>query len=89
MVRFWQCYSSFIFEITEESPTLKKLTITNTNEDRAVYYSETLSIQDENEFRSLKLYPNPAQNKFSIESNVNIEKIKIYTLIGKDIAEFQ
>ncbi|WP_019039276.1 T9SS type A sorting domain-containing protein [Psychroflexus tropicus] len=81
-------FQPFTYEITQESFTLKKLTITNTNGDQAVYFSQTLSIQDENEFASVQLYPNPAQNKFSIESDLSIEQVKIYTLTGKVVAKF-
>ena len=79
----------FFYEITEESSTLKKLTITNTNGDQAVYYSETLSILDENEFSSVKLYPNPTHNKFSVNTDVSIDQIKIYNLTGQIVLRFE
>jgi hypothetical protein len=81
-------YQPFTYEITEESSTLKKLTITNTNDDKAVYYSETLSIQDVDGFGTVKLYPNPAQNEFSVESDVDIKQIKMYNQLGQVVLEF-
>jgi len=81
-------YQPFSYEITEESSSLKKLTITNTNDDKAVYYSQTLSIQDEGGFGKVKLYPNPSQNKFSIESDVDIKQIKMYNQLGQVVLEF-
>jgi hypothetical protein len=81
-------YQPFSYEITEESSTLKKLTITNINNDQAIYYSQTLSNQDMDGFGTVKLYPNPAQNKFSIESDVDIKQIKIYNQLGQVVLEF-
>lgn len=81
-------FQPFGFEITEESTSLKKLTITNTNGDQAVYYSETLSTNDVNDFGSVKLYPNPAQNEFSIESDLALEQIKVYNELGQVVAMF-
>jgi hypothetical protein len=81
-------YQPFSYEITEESSTLKKLTITNTNDDKAVYYSETLSTQDIDGFGTVRLYPNPAQNEFSVESDVDIKQIKMYNQLGQVVLEF-
>ena len=81
-------YQPFSYEITEESSSLKKLTITNTNDDKAVYYSQTLSIQDVDGFGTVKLYPNPAQNEFSVESDVDIKQIKMYNQLGQVVLEF-
>jgi hypothetical protein len=81
-------YQPFSYEITEESSNLKKLTITNTNDDKAVYYSETLSIQDVDGFGTVRLYPNPSQNEFSIESDVDIKQIKMYNQLGQVVLEF-
>ena len=39
-------------------------------------------------FRSVKLYPNPAQDKFSIESDVDIKQIKMYNQVGQVVLEF-
>ena len=81
-------YQPFSYEITEESSSLKKLTITNTNDDKAVYYSQTLSIQDVDGFGKVKLYPNPSQNKFSIESDLSLDIIKIYNQLGQLVEKF-
>jgi len=82
-------FQPFNYEITDESPTLKKLTITNTNEDQAVYYSETLSTPNNEGLGILKLYPNPAQNEFSVNTDMNIDQIKIYNLSGQIVLRFQ
>lgn len=79
----------FAYEITQESSTLKKLTITNTNGDQAVYYSETLSIQGQKRFGLVQLYPNPAVNQFSINSDMSIEQVKIYNLAGQIVFRFE
>lgn len=84
-----QFYQPFSYEITEESPTLLKLTITNTNNDQAIYYSETLSTQDVEGFGMVKLYPNPAKSHFSVEGDTDIKQIKIYNLTGQVVKEFQ
>ena len=78
----------FEYNITEESSTLKKLSITNTNDDQAIYYSQTLSTEDVDGFGSVQLYPNPAQNKFSIESDLSLDTIKIYNQLGQLVEKF-
>ena len=78
----------FEYNITEESSTLKKLSITNTNDDQAIYYSQTLSTEDVDGFGSVQLYPNPAQNEFSVESDVDIKQIKMYNQVGQVVLEF-
>jgi hypothetical protein len=78
----------FEYNITEESSTLKKLSITNTNDDQAVYYSQTLSTEDVDGFGSVQLYPNPAQNEFSVESDVDIKQIKMYNQLGQMVLGF-
>jgi hypothetical protein len=47
-----------------------------------------LSIQDVDGFGKVKLYPNPAQNEFSIESDVDIKQIKMYNQLGQVVLEF-
>jgi hypothetical protein len=78
----------FTYEITEESSTLKKLTITNTNDDQAVYYSETLSTNDVNGFGSVQLYPNPVASHFSVESQLVLQQIRVYNELGQVVLEF-
>ena len=78
----------FEYNITEESSTLKKLSITNTNDDQAVYYSQTLSTEDVDGFGSVQLYPNPAQNEFSVESDLSLDIIKIYNQFGQLVEKF-
>jgi hypothetical protein len=77
------------YEITEEPTGLQKLTITNSNGDKAVYYSETLSTNDVKDFGSVKLYPNPAQNEFSAESDLALKQIKVYNQLGHVVAIFE
>ena len=81
-------YQPFSYEITEESSNLKKLTITNTNDDKAVYYSQTLSTEDIDGFGTVRLYPNPAQNEFSVESDLSLDIIKIYNQLGQLVEKF-
>jgi hypothetical protein len=51
--------------------------------------SNQLSVDDEILYNSLKLYPNPVTNIFTIESkNVEISKVEIYTVFGEKIKEF-
>jgi hypothetical protein len=78
----------FNYSIEEISQSVLKLTITNTNDDKAVYYSQTLSIQDVDGFGAVKLYPNPVQDKFSIESDINIKHIKMYNQLGQVVLGF-
>ncbi|WP_145990390.1 T9SS type A sorting domain-containing protein [Psychroflexus sp. MES1-P1E] len=78
----------FFYEITEESSNLKKLIITNTNDDQAVYYSETLSTNDVNGFGSVQLYPNPAASHFSVESQLVLQQIRVYNELGQVVLEF-
>jgi hypothetical protein len=47
-----------------------------------------LSIQDVDGFGTVKLYPNPAQNEFSIESDVDIKQIKMYNQLGQMVLGF-
>ena len=50
--------------------------------------SNQLSVDDEILHNSLKLYPNPVTNIFTIESkNSTISKVEIYTVLGKKIKE--
>ena len=37
----------------------------------------------------LQIYPNPAQNRLTIEAEVNIDRVVIYSLLGKEILAFQ
>jgi hypothetical protein len=78
----------FNYSIEEISQSVLKLTITNTNDDQAVYYSQTLSTEDVDGFGSVQLYPNPAQNEFSVESDVDIKQIKMYNQLGQMVLGF-
>jgi hypothetical protein len=78
----------FNYSTEEISQSVLKLIVTNKNDDKAVYYSETLSTEDVDGFGSVQLYPNPAQNKFSIERDVDIKQIKMYNQLGQVVLEF-
>ena len=78
----------FNYSTEEISQSVLKLIVTNKNDDQAIYYSETLSIQDVDGFGTVRLYPNPAQNEFSVESDVDIKQIKMYNQLGQVVLEF-
>ncbi|MBT8287637.1 MAG: T9SS type A sorting domain-containing protein, partial [Bacteroidia bacterium] len=48
----------------------------------------TLGIEDQ-DFSTLKIYPNPVGNKLFIESNtIELTKIEIFSLVGNKVMEF-
>jgi hypothetical protein len=47
-----------------------------------------LSTEDIDGFGTVRLYPNPAQNKFSIESDLSLDIIKIYNQLGQLVEKF-
>ncbi|MCR5860881.1 T9SS type A sorting domain-containing protein [Flavobacterium sp. J372] len=49
---------------------------------RIITFSVTLGTT-ENVFKSLKSYPNPAQNIFTISNNTIIDKVEVYNLTGQ------
>jgi hypothetical protein len=78
----------FNYSTEEISQSVLKLIVTNKNDDQAIYYSETLSIQDVDGFGTVILYPNPSQNEFSIESDLSLDIIKIYNQLGQLVEKF-
>jgi hypothetical protein len=55
-------------------------------------YDATLSIEDKEVFNSvIKLYPNPVENVLQISntSDIRINKVEIYTILGKKIQEIK
>ncbi|MFD2727621.1 T9SS type A sorting domain-containing protein [Hyunsoonleella rubra] len=51
--------------------------------------SESLSISNQkNQHASIKIYPNPVQDKFTINfQNINVTKVTIYNILGKVVYE--
>jgi hypothetical protein len=78
----------FNYSTEEISQSVLKLIVTNKNDDKAIYYSQTLSTEDIDGFGTVRLYPNPAQNEFSIESDVDIKQIKMYNQLGQVVLGF-
>lgn len=70
---------------TNVSPVVSS---TNTLE---VEVEKTLSIQDNDFSKSLKVYPNPAQDRvtISLPTNVELENITIYNLLGQKVMTSQ
>lgn len=66
--------------VTEGSHTLT--IYDNCGNIRIIMFSVTLGTT-ENVFKSLKSYPNPAQNIFIISNNTIIDKVEIYSLTGQ------
>ncbi len=66
-------------------------TINWTLKDSSCIYAENcgyLGIDDELLSEGLKLFPNPVSNKLKIESNYQLEKIEIYSILGGKLKEF-
>jgi hypothetical protein len=78
----------FNYSTEEISQSVLKLIVTNKNDDKAIYYSQTLSTEDIDGFGTVRLYPNPAQNEFSVESDVDIKQIKMYNQLGQVVLGF-
>jgi Leucine-rich repeat (LRR) protein len=59
------------------------------NKDAFATYSENceLSIEDERLNKGLKLYPNPTSNWLFFESEVEIHKLEIYSVLGQKVKE--
>ena len=60
--------------------------------ERAImYYSDynnALNIDDEILSRSVKLYPNPVDDVLTINSEIPLTKVEVYSILGKKVKEF-
>ena len=53
------------------------------------FSNESLGIDDfETQETSVKVYPNPATNSFKIDSNNNVESVKLYSVTGQLLKSF-
>jgi len=61
--------------------------------DTSATYSEdcgaTAGIDDEILTEGLNLYPNPASNMLSIQSKLPLEKVEIYSILGKKVKDIE
>lgn len=72
----------FHYSVTEEEDNLKKLVITGNDNNQAVYYNSSLSVQDAKELHFV-IYPNPTKDFIYIETKETSLKIEIYDISGK------
>ena len=59
-----------------------KLTLTDTSGNKAIYFSQTLSVTEQNS-NQFKIYPNPVKNLLNIQSQIKNLNIKILDSEGK------
>ncbi len=72
----------FHYSVIEEDNNLKKLLITGNDNNQAVYYNTSLSVQDTEKLHFV-IYPNPTKDFIYIESKGTPLKIEIYDISGK------
>ena len=63
---------------------------TNWIKDTATFYSEdcaSLSLEDESLAQSLSFYPNPVHDFLTIESNIPLTKVEIYSILGNKVKD--
>lgn len=63
-----------------------RLTLTNPNGDKAIFWAGSLSVRD-SELNVIKVYPNPVEDKLFIDSKSSFLKIKLYDLLGNLILD--
>jgi hypothetical protein len=51
-------------------------------------YNNALNIVDEILSRSVKLYPNPVDDFLTINSEIPLTKVEIYSILGRKVKEF-
>ena len=75
----------FNYNITDEG-SIKKLTITNPQNNQAIYNNFPLSI-DETNYYNVKIYPNPTNDYINVENNSNIiiENVEVINILGQNI----
>ncbi len=93
---FFAIYSPFYFDYTNTVMTYqidintdgtKALIITNIDGDQAIYNTMVLGTQDFSK-ANFKLFPNPVSSQLFITSeSATIEKIKVYSISGKQVIE--
>ena len=69
------------YQISNEANYLK-LTLTDTSGNKAIYFSQTLSVTEQNS-NQFKIYPNPVKNLLNIQSQIKNLNIKILDSEGK------
>ncbi|MCD6597486.1 MAG: T9SS type A sorting domain-containing protein, partial [Bacteroidales bacterium] len=65
---------------------------TNWKKDATATYSEdcaSLGIDDELLTKGLKIFPNPVKNTLTIESELPLTKVEIYSVLGQKIKEIR
>jgi len=70
----------------EEVQNKRTLIVTNLDGDQAIYSNQYLSINDYSG-RKAVVYPNPVNDQLFIASEVQIEKVRVYSLHGKLVLE--
>ncbi|MDR2206243.1 MAG: T9SS type A sorting domain-containing protein [Flavobacteriaceae bacterium] len=80
-------YLPISYSIVPENEVLK-LTITNSQGDQAIYFSEAMAVS-EIEKLNVEIYPNPATNVLNIETSLKIERINVYEVSGKLVKTVQ
>ena len=71
------------YTITNNTNGTLRLTLTNSNNDVAIYNSEPVLSNQEISVISINLYPNPAGTHLFIKTEQPLNKIEIYTAGGK------
>jgi hypothetical protein len=63
-----------------------------TDIDKVIFYysnyNNALNIDDEILSRSIKLYPNPVDDVLTINSEIPLTKVEIYSILGRKVKEF-
>lgn len=75
----------FNYNVTDVGST-KKLTITNPQNNQAIYNNYSLSIDEEN-YYNLKIFPNPTRDFIVIEDNTDfkINNVEVLNILGQNI----
>lgn len=76
-------YSSFNYQIENVNGSLK-LTLINPNGDNAIYWSETLSVNDSTS-NNFKVFPNPVKDQLFIEGKEKNFSIVLTDMQGRQI----
>jgi hypothetical protein len=49
----------------------------------------TTSVEDENNVANIKLYPNPTVDFFQIDNDSSVERVAVYSIVGREIFSFK